>query len=209
MTELSNMALYRPSRKSDGAIVPQKQANKAPSRAAEPVEGRASTKRNASECARDQTQSWANTMSRLARVRESAVRHRKQSFTALLHHLTPTLLEQSFYQLKRSAAEGVDGISWRQYEEGLENRLADLYQRIHSGRYRPQPARRVHIPKADGSKRPLSILSIEDKVAQQAVVTILNQIYETDFLGFSYGFRPQRSQHDALDALAWSITRTR
>ncbi|MBV2137095.1 MAG: group II intron reverse transcriptase/maturase [Candidatus Thiodiazotropha sp. (ex Ctena orbiculata)] len=209
MNEPSDMALYRPSRKSDGAIVPQKQANKAPLGVAEPVEGRTSTKRNTRECARDQTQGWANTMSRLARVRESAVRHRKQAFTTLLHHVTPTLLEQSFFQLKRTAAEGVDGISWSQYEEGLDNRLSDLCKRIQDGSYRPKPARRVYIPKADGSKRPLSILRVEDKIAQQAVVTILNQIYETDFMGFSYGFRPQRSQHDALDALAWSITRTR
>ena len=209
MNESSGMALYRPSRKSDEAIVPQKQANKALSGAAESVEGRALTKRNTSECASDQTQCWDLTMSRLTRVREVAVRNRKQSFTTLLHHLTPTLLEQSFYQLKRKAAEGVDGISWSQYEDGLEDRIGDLCKRIQDGRYRPKPARRVEIPKADGSKRPLSILCVEDKIAQQAVVTILNQIYETDFMGFSYGFRPQRSQHDALDALAWSITRTR
>ncbi len=209
MNEPSDMALYRPSRKSDEAIVPQKRTNKASSGVAESVEGRALTKRNTRECARDQTQCWENTMSRLARVRETAVRHRKQTFTALMHHLTPTLLEQSFYQLKRKAAEGIDGISWSQYEEGLDDRLGDLCKRIQDGRYRPKPARRVYIPKADGSKRPLSILSVEDKIAQQAIVTILNQIYETDFMGFSYGFRPQRSQHDALDALAWSITRTR
>ncbi|UCD24228.1 MAG: group II intron reverse transcriptase/maturase [Gemmatimonadota bacterium] len=209
MTDVTNMTQYRPARKSDEAIVPRKLANNAPSGVAESVEGRASTKRNASERARVQTQSWESTMSRLTRVREVAVRDRRQRFTALLHHLTPALLARSFYQLKRSAAQGVDGISWRQYEDGLDDRLADLYQRIQAGRYRPQPARRVYIPKADGSKRPLSILSIEDKVAQQAVVTILNQIYEPDFLGFSYGFRPQRSQHDALDALAWSITRKR
>jgi RNA-directed DNA polymerase len=209
MNEPSDMALYRPSRKSDEAIVPRKPANKSPSGVAEPVEGRGSTKRNASERVRVQTQSWEHTMSRLARVREMAVKERKQQFTALLHHLTPALLARSFYQLKRSAAEGVDGMSWRQYEEGLDDRLADLYQRIQEGRYRPQPARRVYIPKVDGSKRPLSILSVEDKIAQQAVVTVLNQIYESDFMGFSYGFRPQRSQHDALDALAWSITRQR
>ena len=209
MNELVDMPLYRPSRKSDEAVVPLKQANKALSGVAEPVEGRALTKRNTSECARDQTQRWDLTMSRLTRVRESAVRHRKQSFTTLLHHLTPTLLEESFYQLKRKAAEGVDGISWSQYEEGLEDRIGDLCKRIQDGRYRPKSARRVEIPKADGSKRPLSILCVEDKIAQQAAVTILNQIYETDFMGFSYGFRPQRSQHDALDALAWSITRTR
>ncbi len=206
MGRSKNITRDRPARKSDEIVVPRKQANKTSS-VAEPVEGRVSTKRNASEYARDQTQRWEDTMSRLARVREAAIRHRKQSFTALLHHLTPLLLEQSFYELKRTAAEGVDGVSWRDYEEDLDNRLVDLHQRIHDGRYRPRPARRVYIPKADGSQRPLSILSIEDKIAQQAVVTLLNAIYETDFMGFSYGFRPQRSAHDALDALAWSVMR--
>ncbi|WP_191622682.1 group II intron reverse transcriptase/maturase [Pseudomonas fluorescens] len=122
-------------------------------------------------------------------------------FTALLHHITPQLLAQSFYALRRDAAVGVDGMSWREYEEGLLQRVTDLHAMLHSGAYRATPSRRVYIPKADGRQRPLGIASLEDKIVQQAVVTVLNAIYEEDFLGFSYGFRPGRSQHDALDAL--------
>ena len=128
-------------------------------------------------------------------------------FTALLHHLTVTLLRESFYALKRKAAPGVDGITWEEYETGLEGRLADLYSRVHRGAYRAQPSRRVFIPKPDGRQRPLGVAALEDKVVQQAVVTILNEIYEEDFRGFSYGFRPKRSQHQALDALYVAITR--
>lgn len=146
-------------------------------------------------------------MSRLTRVREAAKKDKKQSFTTLMHHITPELLEQSFYRLKRQSAKGVDGISWSDYQENLKVRIADLHQRIHSGRYKPKPSRRVYIPKEDGSERPISIQSIEDKLSQQATVALLNQIYETDFLGFSYGFRPKRGQHDALDALTFAISK--
>ncbi len=128
-------------------------------------------------------------------------------FTALLHHLTATLLRDSFYALKRRAAPGVDGVPWREYETGLEDRLIDLHSRIHRGAYRAQPSRRVYIPKSDGRQRPLGVAALEDKIVQQAVLTILNQIYEVDFRGFSYGFRPGRSQHRALDALYMAITR--
>jgi group II intron reverse transcriptase/maturase len=128
-------------------------------------------------------------------------------FTALLHHLTVTLLRDSFYALKRKAAPGVDGVTWQEYETGLEGRLADLHSRVHRGAYRAQPSRRVYIPKPDGRQRPLGVAALEDKVVQQAVVTILNNIYEEDFRGFSYGFRPGRSQHQALDALYVAITR--
>jgi group II intron reverse transcriptase/maturase len=128
-------------------------------------------------------------------------------FTALLHHLTVNLLWESFYALKRKAAPGVDGITWEEYETGLEGRLVDLHSRVHRGAYRAQPSRRVLIPKLDGRQRPLGIAALEDKVVQQAVVTILNQIYEEDFRGFSYGFRLGRSQHQALDALYVAITR--
>ena len=128
-------------------------------------------------------------------------------FTALLHHLTVALLRDSFYALKRKAAPGVDGVTWQEYETGLEGRLADLHSRVHRGAYRAQPSRRVYIPKPDGRQRPLGVAALEDKVVQQAVVTILNQIYEEDFRGFSYGFRPGRSQHQALDALYVAITR--
>ncbi|WP_346265843.1 reverse transcriptase domain-containing protein [Pseudomonas syringae] len=126
-------------------------------------------------------------------------------FTALLHHVTPQLLAQSFYALCRDAAVGVDGMSWREYEEGLLQRVSDLHARLHSGAYRATPSWRVYIPKADGRLRPLGIASLKDKIVQQAVVTVLNVIYEEDFLGFSYGFRPGRSQHDALDALTVAL----
>jgi RNA-directed DNA polymerase len=116
----------------------------------------------------------------------------------LLHHLTLDLLRESYFALQRNAAPGVDGVSWQQYEQGLEDRLAELHDRVHRGAYRAQASRRVYIPKADGRQRPLGIASLEDKIVQQAVVTILNQIYEMDFRGFSYGFRPGRSPHQAL-----------
>jgi len=174
---------------------------------AEWAEGRVLTKRNVNELSRDQTQSWKSTMSQLICVRESAKNNKKQSFTTLMHHLNVELLRQSFYKLKRQSAKGVDGVSWQKYEETLEGRLIDLHKRIHSGSYKPKPARRVYIPKGNGEQRPLSIQCVEDKLVQQAVVTILNQIYETDFKGFSYGFRPKRSQHDALDALTYGITK--
>jgi RNA-directed DNA polymerase len=133
-------------------------------------------------------------------------RERKQErFTALLHHLTVGLLSDSFYALKRQAAPGVDGVTWKEYEAGLEGRIADLHSRVHRGAYQAQPSRRVYIPKADGRQRPLGIAALEDKIVQQAVVTILNQIYEVDFKGFSYGFRPGRNPHQALDALAVGI----
>jgi group II intron reverse transcriptase/maturase len=137
----------------------------------------------------------------LQRVREAARRERRARFTSLLHHVTPELLRESFYALKRQAAPGVDGVTWWQYEEGLTERLADLHTRVHRGTYRAQPCRRTYIPKGDGRQRPLGIAALEDKIVQQALVTVLNQVYEEDFLGFSYGFRPGRSQHDALDAL--------
>jgi group II intron reverse transcriptase/maturase len=130
-----------------------------------------------------------------------ARRDRRARFTALLHHVTVERLQEGFFALKQEAAPGVDGITWEQYDIGLEDRLRDLHRRIHGGTYRAQPSRRVFIPKADGRQRPLGIAALEDKIVQQAVVRVLNQIYEVDFLGFSYGFRPGRSQHDALDAL--------
>jgi RNA-directed DNA polymerase len=126
-------------------------------------------------------------------------------FTALLHHLTIDLLRESFYSLKRKAAPGVDGVTWQEYELGVEDRLIDLHGRVHRGAYRAQPSRRVYIEKADGRQRPLGVAALEDKIVQQAVATILSQIYEEDFLGFSYGFRPGRSQHDALDALSYAL----
>jgi retron-type reverse transcriptase len=138
-------------------------------------------------------------------VRIAAKRDKKLQFTALLHHITPQLLEQSFYALRKDAAPGVDGVTWQDYEEGLHTRVQTLHRQIHVGGYRATPSRRVLIPKADGKQRALGIASLEDKIVQQAVVTVLNMIYEEDFLGFSYGFRPGRSQHQALDALSVGI----
>ena len=126
-------------------------------------------------------------------------------FTALLHHLTVDLLRESFYSLKRKAAPGVDGVTWQEYETGIEDRLVDLHGRVHRGAYRALPSRRVYLEKEDGRQRPLGVAALEDKLVQYAVTTILNQIYEEDFLGFSYGFRPGRSQHDALDALSYAL----
>ena len=134
---------------------------------------------------------------------------KQERFTALLHHVTVDLLRESFYALKRKAAPGVDGVTWHEYETGLEGRLADLHSRVQRGAYRAKPSRRVYIPKADGRQRPLGVAALEDKIVQQAVVTILNQIYEVDFKGFSYGFRPGRSPHQALDALSVGIHRKR
>ena len=127
----------------------------------------------------------------------------------MLHHLTVDLPRESFYALKREAAPGVDGVRWREYEGGLEDRLKDLHGRVHRGAYRAQPSRRIYIPKADGRERPLGVAALEDKIVQHAVVTILNEIYEADFRGFSYGFRPGRSPHQALDALNVGIQRKR
>ena len=141
----------------------------------------------------------------LSGVREVARKRRQERFTALLHHVSVDLLLDSYYSLKRQAAPGVDGVTWQEYEIGLASRVTDLHNRVHRGAYRAQPSRRVYIPKADGRQRPLGIAALEDKIVQQAVVTILNQIYEVDFQGFSYGFRPGRSPHQALDALTAGI----
>ena len=145
--------------------------------------------------------------SELTRVREAARKDRSAKFTALLHHITIDALRNAFGQLNKKASAGIDGMTWQQYEGGLEKNLKDLHGRLHRGAYRAKPSRRVHIPKADGRLRPLGIASLEDKLVQRAVVEVLNAIYEEDFIGFSYGFRPGRSQHDALDALATGIQR--
>jgi group II intron reverse transcriptase/maturase len=141
----------------------------------------------------------------LQRVREVAKRDKRARFTALLHHITPQRLQESFYALKREAAPGVDGVTWKEYQQELESRLCALHAAIHRGSYRAQPVRRTYIPKADGTQQPLGIAALEDKIVQHAVVTVLNAVYESDFVGFSYGFRPGRSQHDALDAVAVGI----
>ena len=142
-------------------------------------------------------------------VRQAASVRKQERFTALLHHITVDLLRDSFFALQRRAAPGVDGMTWREYETGLEDRLVDLHNRVHRRTYRARPSRRVYIPKTDGRQRPLGIAALEDKIVQQAVVTILNQIYEVDFKGFSYGFRPGRDPHQALDALYVGLIRKR
>ena len=155
------------------------------------------------------TQSEARGSQGLAGVRKIARQNQKVKFTALLHHVTVELLRESFYALKRKAAPGVDGVTWQEYETGREGRLIDRHGRVHRGAYQAHPARRVYIRKDDGRERPLGVAALEDKIVQQAVVTILNAIHEEDFLGFSYGFRPGRSQHQALDALAVALTQKR
>ncbi len=190
--------------KSDTSVVPEKPSNKG--KPAEMVEGRDVAKGNVSKNPANRTPSRAKRASMgLEGVRIAAQRDKELRFTALLHHITPTLLIESFYALRHDAAAGVDGVMWQEYEEGLHERIHTLHRQIHVGGYRATPSRRVLIPKADGKQRALGIASLEDKVVQQAVVTVLNMIYEEDFLGFSYGFRPGRSQHQALDALTVGI----
>jgi RNA-directed DNA polymerase len=191
--------------KSDRAVVPMNRPNKGAQCPAEVGEGSARTKENIAQSNTSPTQSGERVSQGLCGVRQRARERPQERFTALLHHLTVRLLRDSFYALQRQAAPGVDGVGWREYETGLEDRLADLHSRVHRGAYRAQPSRRVYIPKADGRQRPLGIAALEDKVVQQAVVTILNQIYEVDFKGFSYGFRPGRGPHQALDALTVGI----
>lgn len=153
------------------------------------------------------TQRRTSANSALARVREVAKKDRAVKFTALLHHVTQDALKEAFEQLNKKASSGIDGVTWQQYASKLEENLQHLHARLHRGAYRAKPSRRVHIPKADGRSRPLGVASLEDKIVQRAVVEVMNAIYEEDFLGFSYGFRPKRSQHDALDALATAIER--
>ncbi len=191
------------------AIVPMKPPNNGAQASAEVVEGRASIQENSVESSTRPTPSGERVSQGLGGVRRVARERKQERFTALLHHLTVDLLRESYYALRRNAAPGVDGVRWSEYEDGLEDRLQDLQGRVHRGAYRAQPSRRVYIPKADGRQRPLGIAAREDKIVQQAVVTILNQIYEVDFRGFSYGFRPGRSPHQALDALNVGIQRRR
>lgn len=190
-----------------GAIVPTKRSNESQGGPQEVVEGRVPTKENAEQPNSRRTPSRDSGPSGLNRVRQAAKGNKQMKFTALLHHINIDLLRGSYYGLKREAAPGVDGVVWRDYGEGLEERLADLHSRIHRRAYRAKPSLRKWIPKGDGSKqRPLGIAALEDKIVQAAVVEVLNQIWEEDFVEFSYGFRPGRSQHDALDALCAGIS---
>jgi RNA-directed DNA polymerase len=192
--------------KSDSAIVAMKTPNKAGSPAAEAAEPRAGTKGNADRPRTHRTQIRERVTQGLTRVRLAARQRKKERFTALLHHVDVDTLQTAFYALKRKAAAGVDGVTWKNYEADLERNLGLLHGKVHRGAYRPQPSRRTYIPKADGRQRPLAIAALEDKIVQGACVMVLNAIYEEDFLGFSYGFRPGRGPHDALDALAVAIT---
>src|SRR5450755_266140 len=197
------------SEQSEPLVVATKSPNKAEGTAAEAMEQSGGAKRNALQATTYQTLSWESVSPGLERVRENARTNPKLRFTALLHHITPDLLRVAYFSLTRKAAPGVDGVTWDAYGEDLESKLNDLHGRIHRGAYRALPSRRRMIPKPDGRERPLGIASIEDKIVQRAMVEVLNVIYEREFIGFSYGFRPGRIQHDALDALWVWISNTR
>ena len=192
--------------KSDSAIVAGKPTNKAEQSAAEPAEPRAEAEGNASQQSTRRAQDRESVSQALERIRQAARQRKKEKFTALFHHLTIDLLEDAFVELKKDAAAGVDGLTWKDYEADLERNLEDLHARVHRGAYRALPSRRVYIPKPDGRQRPLAVAALEDKIVQRATAAVLNAIYEEDFLGFSYGFRPGRGTHDALDALCVGIT---
>jgi group II intron reverse transcriptase/maturase len=170
------------------------------------MEPRAGAKGNADQQSTCRAQDRESVSHALERIREVARQKKTEKFTSLMHHITTDLLGAAFFKLKRDAASGVDGLTWQAYEINLEARLRDLHSRVHGGAYRSLPSRRRYIPKADGRQRPLAVAALEDKIVQRAVTMVLNAIYEADFLGFSYGFRPRRSQHDALDALVVGIT---
>ena len=185
----------------EGAQLPE--GNQPPE---EPAERRPSAKRNSCQQTENTTQSLQAASSGLTRIREAAKKDNKLRFNNLMHHVTVDLLRGAFYALKKQAAPGVDGMTWQTYLTGLEDRLKELHSRIHSGRYRAKPSKRRWIPKADGRQRPLGVASLEDKIVQQALVCFLQEIFETEFLGFSYGFRPGKHQHKALDALYVALT---
>ena len=186
-------------------VVAVKPANNAERSAAEPGERRLGTKGNAEQADTHRTQGRDGAPHGLERVRKAAREKQQAKFTALLHHITVEALEEAFRELSKNAAPGVDGVKWGDYEKGLGRRLEDLHARVHRGAYRAQPSRRVYIPKPDGRQRPLAVAALEDKIVQRALANVLNAIYEEDFLGFSYGFRPERGAHDAMDALVVGI----
>src|SRR6266542_1266290 len=192
-------------RQSDGPVVPANPPNKAT--AAEVGEGRGSTKGNTTSKPHPGRSAGPGVSHALDRVRQAAARDKKARFTALLHHVSIDRLRAAYRGINPKAAPGVDEVTWAAYGQDLENNLRDLHRRVHSGAYRASPSRRAYIPKADGRLRPLGIATLEDKIVQRAVVEVLNAVYEVDFRGFSYGFRPGRSPHDALDALAVGIER--
>jgi RNA-directed DNA polymerase len=191
--------------KSDSAIVAGKPTNNAERSAAEPAEPRAETEGNANQQSTRRTQRRVSVTQALGRVRKAASERKKERFTALFHHLSIEHLGAAFFELKENVAAGVDGLKWRAYQADLERNLEELHGRLHRGAYRPLPSRRVYIPKPDGRQRPLAVAALEDKIVQRATAAVLNAIYEEDFLGFSYGFRPRRGAHDAMDALVVGI----
>ena len=191
--------------KSDSPIVPRKSSNKADNNAAEAMEGRGSAKGNTDEADTLRTQKRDSVPSGLERVREAARSNRELRFTTLLHHVTTELLRRVFYAMQRRASPGIDGVTWRDYEENLKGNLLGLLDRVHRGAYQARPSKRVYIPKPDGRQRPLGIASVEDKLLQGAILVVLNSIFEVDFADFSYGFRPERGAHDALDALTSAL----
>jgi group II intron reverse transcriptase/maturase len=195
--------------KSDGLVVPVKPSNNAQGGAAEAVEGSGPAKGNATGETRPGLRAGQGALSELGRVRQVAKQDKDARFTALLHHVDVERLRAAYFALRPKAAPGVDGVTWHEYGQELEGNLEDLHARVHRGGYRAKPSRRVFIPKPDGRQRPLGVASLEDKILQRAVVEVLNAIYEQDFVGFSYGFRPGRKPHDALDALAFGINRKR
>lgn len=196
--------------KSDPAVVAPKPTNEAGRPAEEPVERRAGTKGNAGQRSTLRAQDRERVAQGLDRIRQAARQRKEDRFTSLLHHVSIAQLREAFYALKRHAAPGVDGVTWQDYEADLERLLADLHDRVHrGGPYHPQPSRRRYIAKPDGRQRPLAVAALEDKIVQRAVQEVLSAIYEEDFLGFSYGFRPGRGQHDALDALVAGIVSTK
>jgi RNA-directed DNA polymerase len=195
--------------KSDSAIVAAKPANNAERSAAEPVEPRTETEGNADQQSTRRAQSRVSVSQALERIRQVAKERKKERFTALFHHISIDLLDEAFFELKRDAAAGVDDLTWQDYQANLERNLEDLHERVQRGAYRALPSRRTYIPKPDGRQRPLAIAALEDKIVQRATVALLNAIYEEDFLGLSYGFRPGRCAHDALDALFVGINSTK
>lgn len=195
-------------RESDTLVVPTKSSNEAAPAVEEAMEERSVVKGNAFQQNMSRTQCRPNDMqSALERVRQAAIRNRGAKFTSIFHHLSVERLRLSFDALKKNASPGVDGLTWEQYDANVDDNVLRLHVSLHQGTYRARPSRRVHIPKPDGRQRPLGIAALEDKIVQRAAVEVMNAIYETDFLGFSYGFRPGRGAHDALDALAAGIER--
>jgi RNA-directed DNA polymerase len=195
--------------KSDSPVVPAKPSNKPALAGAEVVEERGLPEGNAASKTRPGRRAGQGAPSALDRVRRVAQTDKDAKFTALLHHVDVDRLRAAYFALRPKAAPGVDGVTWHDYGQDLERNLRDLHQRVHRGSYRAKPVRRAYIPKRDGRLRPLGVAALEDKILQRAVVDVLNSIYEADFVGFSYGFRPGRSPHDALDALAAGIERSK